>query len=49
MQTTITRGWELTLELPGSGRQAWRVYDHAEGIPEHPQHVQALVGALRAA
>jgi hypothetical protein len=49
MTTTISRGWELRIALPDGSRGAWRVYDHAEGIPDHPAHVQALVATLPAA
>jgi len=46
MQTTISHGWELAVVLPDGTRQAWRVYDHAEGIADHGAHVRALVAAL---
>ncbi len=46
MQTTISRGWELRIGLPDGTRGAWRVYDHAEGLPDHAAHVQALVASL---
>ncbi|HEU0035651.1 MAG TPA: hypothetical protein VFQ53_33800 [Kofleriaceae bacterium] len=48
MQTTYSRGWELAVALPDRTSYKWRVYDQAEGLPEHAQHVQALVGQLAA-
>ena len=47
MQTTVSRGWELKVALPDGTRHACRVYAHAEGIPEHAQHVHALTLALQ--
>ncbi len=49
MTTTISRGWELRLVLPDGTRHACRVYAQMDGIPDHPQHVQALVAALAGA
>jgi hypothetical protein len=47
MQTTVSRGWELKVALPDGTRHSCRVYAHAEGIPDHAQHVQALCVALQ--
>jgi hypothetical protein len=47
MTTTISRGWELRLVLPDGSRHTCRVYGHADGIPDHQSHVQALVCALQ--
>jgi len=46
MTTTISRGWELKLALPDGTKHACRVYAHAEGIPDHPASVQALIAAV---
>jgi hypothetical protein len=47
MQTTYSKGWELSVTLPDNGgRHKWRVYDHAEGIADHGAHVEALVATL---
>ena len=48
MQTTYSSGWELKLQLPDGERHTCRVYEQADGIPDHPAHVQALVSALAA-
>jgi len=48
MQTTYSSGWELKVGLPDGERHTCRVYEHAEGIPDHPAQVQALVRALAA-
>ena len=49
MQTTYSSGWELTVGLPDRSTQKWRVYEQAEGIPEHAASVRALVTTLGAA
>jgi hypothetical protein len=49
MQTTYSSGWELKVVLPDGGKHTCRVYEHAEGIPDHPAHVHALVAQLGAA
>lgn len=48
MQTTYSQGWELRIVLPDGEKHVWRVYDQAEGLAEHPAHVQALVASLPA-
>jgi hypothetical protein len=48
MQTTISHGWELAVTVPDGTRQAWRVYDHADGIADHGAQVRALVAVLGA-
>ncbi len=48
MQTTYSRGWELTLALPDNTKHTWRIYSEATGIGDHPVHVEALVEALAA-
>ena len=48
MQTTYSSGWELKLQLPDGERHTCRVYEQADGIPDHPAQVQALVHTLAA-
>jgi len=48
MQTTYSSGWELKLQLPDGERHTCRVYEQADGIPDHPAQVQALVSTLAA-
>ena len=48
MQTTYSTGWELAFALPDGTKHTCRVYDAADGIPDHPAHVQALAAMLPA-
>ena len=49
MQTTYSSGWELSVALPDRTSHKWRVYEKAEGIPDHAANVHALVTTLGAA
>jgi len=48
MQTTYSSGWELAFALPDGTKHTCRVYEAADGIPDHPAHVQALAASLQA-
>lgn len=48
MQTTYSSGWELKIQLPDGARHTCRVYEQADGIPDHQAQVQALVRAIAA-
>jgi len=49
MQTTYSSGWELSVALPDHTNHKWRVYEQAEGIPDHAASVRSLITTLGAA